>query len=158
MKKSWTYKLLSKKDLPKIVDLPVKLARKYGEGTMYIPSPLEIHSIVKQIRENELVTTSWIRNFLSSLHNTTITCPLTTGIFINIVANASEEDKKYSVPYWRVLKSNGELNNKYPGGVESHKTLLEKDGYMVYVKGKTYRVKEYELFYPDIKAFMKRFK
>lgn len=33
------------------------------------------------------------------------------------------------------LKSNGELNAKYPGGIEAQKELLEKEGLIVIAKG-----------------------
>lgn len=38
----------------------------------------------------------------------------------------------------RTLKSNGELNEKYPGGIEAQKKLLEKEGHKVIQKGKKY--------------------
>ena len=50
-------------------------------------------------------------------------------------------------PYWRTLKANGELNPKYPGGVEAHKEMLEKEGHTIIQKGRTnikYYVKDYE--------------
>ena len=40
-------------------------------------------------------------------------------------------------PYWRTLKANGELNAKYPGGVEAQKEMLEKEGHTVIQKGRT---------------------
>lgn len=47
---------------------------------------------------------------------------MTTGIFAWISAHAAEEAAAEGVqdvtPYWRTLKSDGELNEKYPGGVE----------------------------------------
>lgn len=39
-------------------------------------------------------------------------------------------------PYWRTLKANGELNAKYPGGVEAQKEMLEKEGHIVIQKGR----------------------
>lgn len=32
-------------------------------------------------------------------------------------------------PYWRHLKTNGELNTKYPNGVEAQKEKLEAEGH-----------------------------
>lgn len=42
------------------------------------------------------------------------------------------------IPWWRTLKSNGELNEKYPGGVENQKKLLEKEGHKIIQKGKSF--------------------
>lgn len=45
------------------------------------------------------------------------------------------------------MKANGELNPKYPGGVEAQKEKLQAEGYVIIQKGKTnikYFVKDYE--------------
>ena len=74
--------------------------------------------------------------------------PLTTGIFARIAAEASEERKaegrKDITPYWRTLKANGEINPKYPGGIEVQKKILEKEGHKVIKKGKKYVVADFE--------------
>ena len=49
----------------------------------------------------------------------------------NAVEEAAKEGEDLSVFYWRTLKSEGFLNEKYPGGVEAHKRLLEKEGFRV---------------------------
>ncbi len=67
---------------------------------------------------------------------------LTTGIFVMLVAHAAEETKN-GIPYWRTLKNNYELNEKYPQGVEKQKELLEKEGHTIIKKGKKYYVKDY---------------
>ena len=72
---------------------------------------------------------------------------MTAGIFVNVVAAASEEDREDGrvrvTPYWRCLKKNGELNAKYPGGLEGHRKLLEEEGHIVLAKGKRLFVKDY---------------
>ena len=45
------------------------------------------------------------------------------------------------------MKANGELNAKYPGGIEAQKEMLEKEGHTVIQKGRKnirYYVKDYE--------------
>ena len=42
------------------------------------------------------------------------------------------------------LKSGGELNPKYPGGIEDQKARLESEGHRVIQKGKKYLVENYE--------------
>ncbi|MBA7663675.1 hypothetical protein ES703_71722 [subsurface metagenome] len=77
-------------------------------------------------------------------------CPLTTGIFANIAARAAEEaaaeGRKDITPYWRTLKSRGELNEKYPGGVETQAAHLREEGHTIEPgKGKKPpKVKEFE--------------
>ena len=66
---------------------------------------------------------------------------------MSIVAWASFQRKKDETPYWRTLKANGELNPKYPGGVDVQKEMLEKEGHTIIQRGRTnvkYYVKDYE--------------
>ena len=147
--KKWREKL-NKKDLPKIVEIPEKLAKKWGNGTMVVPSPLEVKEIMDSVPYGKLITVDLIRKKLAEKHDTIIACPLTTGIFIGIVAKAAEEAKKEgdedTTPYWRTLKTNGMLNEKYPGGIERHKKLLEEEGHKIIKKGKKFAVANYEKF------------
>jgi hypothetical protein len=73
---------------------------------------------------------------------------MTTGIFAWIAAYAAEERKQSgdrgTTPYWRTLKTGGVLNEKYPGGAEAQKLLLEREGHIVIKKGKKYAVLNYE--------------
>lgn len=50
-------------------------------------------------------------------------------------------------PYWRTLKANGELNEKYPGGIKAQKEKLEAEGHSIIQRGRKnirYYVKDYE--------------
>lgn len=140
---------MHKEGLPKIVEIPEKLAKKWGNGKMVVPSPMEVKEIMDAVPYGKLITIDLIREKLAEKHGVTIACPLTTGIFIWIVANAAEEmreESKSITPYWRTLKRNGTLNEKYPGGIEQHKKLLEEEGHEIVKKGKKYVVAEYEKF------------
>ena len=68
-------------------------------------------------------------------------------IFVSIAAWASHQRSGDETPYWRTLKANGELNEKYPGGIESQKEKLEAEGHAILSKGRKnirYYVKDYE--------------
>jgi alkylated DNA nucleotide flippase Atl1 len=149
IKKSWKEKL-NKKDLPKIVKLKEKLKTRFKADEMVIPSPREIQEIMNKIPKGKLITVNKIREILSKKHGVRVCCPMTTGIFIWIIANTAEEEKqkgkKNITPYWRTLKTGGFLNEKYPGGIENHKKLLEKEGFEIVKKGKKYMVKEFEKY------------
>jgi hypothetical protein len=57
--------------------------------------------------------------------------PLLQGPWpIKLLAYAVEETHD-DTPYWRTLKNNGELNKKYPGGVERQRARLEQEGHTV---------------------------
>ena len=85
---------------------------------------------------------------LAKKHKTTISCPVTTGIFARTAAGAAEEQKQQGIkdtkPYCRTLRAGGEINPKYPGGVEGQKKLLEKEGHIIIQKGKKHIIVDYE--------------
>lgn len=150
-RKSWQEKLMDSKGLPKIVKINSKMTGRWKakEGdTVLVPSPLEVDEIMKKVPEGKLITINQIRSILARRHNATICCPMTAGIFARISAEASAEakaeGKKDITPYWRTLKGGGIINEKYPGGVEYQKELLEKEGHKVIKKGKKYVVSDYE--------------
>src|SRR6202171_4952206 len=116
---------------PKLVQVPPKMAR-FGKGMMLIPTPKLVDKIVRQVARGRLVTVGEIRRKLAADFSADVTCPLTTGIFIRIVAEASEEDRasgrKRVAPYWRVIKDDGSLNPKFPGGVQQQARYLRSEG------------------------------
>ena len=155
-KKTWQEKLLDKKDLPKVVKITSKMAGKWGTkqgDTVVIPAPIEVDEIMRKVPKGKVITINEIRKILARRHNATIGCPITTGIFAWIAAYASEERKlqgdKNITPWWRTLKGDGELNEKYPGGVEKQKMLLEAEGHIVEKKGKKWLVKNAQAFIKD---------
>jgi hypothetical protein len=147
-RKTWREKLADDKDLPKLIRLTGKAKSKWGAGTMVIPAPREVDAVMRGVPRGKLITINEIRSALAEKHGATVGCPITTGIFAWIAAHAAEEavaaGKKKTTPYWRTLKSGGELNAKYPGGVEVLKKLLEAEGHSVVPKGKRWVVEDFE--------------
>jgi hypothetical protein len=113
-----------------------------------IPAPIEVDELLRRIPKGMLVTINEIRAALAKKHGTTIGCPLSTGIFALIAARAAEEyeaqGKKRVTPYWRTLKAEGELNPKFPGGVDAVRVRLEAEGHTVFARGKRLFVKDYD--------------
>jgi alkylated DNA nucleotide flippase Atl1 len=147
-KTTWVEKLNDNKGLPKVEKITDKMSKRWGTGTVVIPAPIEVDEMMKTVPAGKLVTINDIRAALAKKHKATIGCPMTTGIFAWIAANAAEERKqsgeKDITPYWRTLKTGGILNEKYPGGVEGQKLLLEREGHTVIKKGKNHLVLNYE--------------
>jgi len=60
---------------------------------------------------------------------------MTTGIFAWVAAHAAAEaaaqGKQDITPYWRTLKSGGQLNEKYPGGLEAQAARLREEGHPI---------------------------
>jgi alkylated DNA nucleotide flippase Atl1 len=147
-KKSWVEKLADSKGLPQVQKITGKMSKRWGTGTVAIPAPMEVDEIMRKVPKGKLITINDIRAAIAKKHKATIGCPITTGIFAWIAANAAEEQrqegKKDITPYWRTLKTGGVINEKYPGGVEGQKKLLKKEGHTVVRKGKNYILVDYE--------------
>ncbi len=147
-RKSWQEKLADSKDLPKVVEINDKMSKRWGTGTVVIPAPREVAEIMGKVPRGKLITINEIREILAERHCASIGCPITTGIFAWVAAHAAEEaateGKRETIPYWRTLKSRGVINEKYPGGVETQKRLLEGEGHKIIQKGKNYLVADFE--------------
>lgn len=144
-KRSFNDKLHDSADLPKISILEdPKAIALYGGTRLLIAPPIAYDTIMRRIPAGKLITSDRIRAHLAVRFGADSTCPLTAGIFINIVAKASIERGTDETPFWRTLKKDGELNEKYPEGVEGQKKRLEMEGHTVMQKGKRYFVKDYE--------------
>jgi len=147
-KKSWCEKLKDDKGLPQVQEITDKMSKRWGTGTVVIPAPMEVNEIMRRVPKGKLTTINEIRAALAKKHGATIGCPITTGIFAWIAANAAEEQRQHGekdlTPYWRTLKTGGVINEKYPGGVEAQKKLLEKEGHKVVQKGKQSIVANFE--------------
>ena len=134
-RKTWQEKLADSKGLPKVVEIDDKMSKRWGTGTVCIPAPKEVDEIMRGVPKGKLITTGEIRVMLAQKHGATIGCPLTTGIFVNIAARAAEEaaaeGTEKITPYWRTLKSGGELNEKFPGGVEAQAARLREEGHTI---------------------------
>ena len=124
------------------------MQKKHGKGSIVIPSPREVDALMRQVPESRLTTVLQISERIASRHGTTIACTVTTGIFAGMAAQAAREDElagaSAATPYWRTLKANGELNPKYPGGIEQVMNRLEAEGHVVLQKGKRFLVEDYE--------------
>lgn len=132
-RKSWREKLDERKDLPK---------------TLLIPAPRQIDALMRLVPRGRVTTINEIRAGLARESRADTTCPLTTGTFAWIAAHAADEasaaGERATTAYWRTLKTGGELNPKYPGGITRQKRLLEAEGHRVARQGKVFRVVDHE--------------
>ncbi len=121
--------------LPKIVDVPEKWRKSQGGRFVLVPTPLMADEELRKVRKGKLITTGQIRKRLADRQGADSTCPMTLGIFLRIISEAAEEDRangrKRITPYWRVVKDDGSLNPKFPGGVEAHAAKLQAEGHTI---------------------------
>lgn len=158
VKKSWADKLKDNKNLGCVLKLKpnfpcknslLKMGAKMGDKVVLV-QPREIERIMKRVPRGKLITMCELSRKAAKKHNVKYSCTLINGIFMNIVANAAEEAKakgvKNTTPYWRTLKTDGFLNEKYPGGAIAQKRRLEKEGFKVIPRGKKFSVKDFEKY------------
>lgn len=111
---------------------------------MLVPTPKLVEELVRRIPKGKLVTVAEIRRKLAADFAADVTCPLTTGIFIRIVAEAAEEERsrggKRVTPYWRIVRDEGDLIPKFPGGLVNQARHLRGEGFRVARKGSSSQV------------------
>jgi 6-O-methylguanine DNA methyltransferase, DNA binding domain len=112
-------------------------------ATMVISTPQDIGALVLKIPEGKLATFDMLKQVIAKRHGTTITCPVTTGLFLNIVARAAHEQEMMGATpltaWWRVIRTDGTLNERFPGGVAEHEKRLVAEGHQIEAKGKSKR-------------------
>lgn len=146
--KDFNAMLRDSKDMPRIQILtdPASI-RRYGGERMYFAPPIAYDAAMRRVPRGRLATVGAIRAWFARQAGADFTDPITAGIFVSIAAWASEQRAEDPTPYWRTLKANGELNPKYPGGVEAQRAKLEAEGHTVLCRGRTnlrYYVQNYE--------------
>ena len=152
--KDFNAMLRDSKDMPKIqIITDRKSIEKYGGNKMYFAPPLAYDRVMKRVPYGRVTTVGEIREYFAKQSGADFTEPITAGIFVSIAAWASHQRSGDETPYWRTLKANGELNEKYPGGIESQKEKLEAEGHTIISKGRKnirYYVKDYEMALYDL--------
>jgi 6-O-methylguanine DNA methyltransferase, DNA binding domain len=132
VRKSWREKLADSKGLPKVGKVTGRMTKRWGTGTMVVPAPIEVDELMRRVPKGRVTTINELREALARKHRVDFACPITTGIFVWIAAHAAAEaaaeGKKRITPWWRTLKSGGELNVKYPGGAEAQAARLRAEG------------------------------
>ncbi len=118
----------------RVVELP-PAQQKAEAKTLLIPRPLDINALVKRVPKGRLVTVTQIREALAKRAGADNACPLTTGIFLRIVAETAEEQRregrKRLTPWWRVIDGSGALRERFPEGVKAQAVHLRAEGHAI---------------------------
>ncbi len=119
--KSWKEKLLIEKK-PIVKRIEKGFSDILAHATMLIATPKIVDDYIKKIPKGTFLSTSTIRKDLAAQFNADYTCPLTTGIFIRIVAEAAYEaylngmDIDAITPFWRVIAPGSAMAKKVSFG------------------------------------------
>lgn len=145
--KDFNQMLNNSKDMPKIQLISdEKSIKRYGGRKMLLAPPISYDEIMRQIPYGKLITTDRIRVYLAGKYDADFTDPMTAGIFISLAAQASNQRANNKTPFWRTLKKDGELNEKYPGGLDAQRSKLEQDGHAIIQRGSKLFVESYEKY------------
>lgn len=124
--KSWQEKLNIAKER-KIVPVPARLQRTMGSGKLLIPTPLDVDAAIRRVPKGHVMTVGELRRYLAEEFGADTTCPMCIGMFLRIAAEASEERGRDKSPYWRIVKDDGGMNPKLPGGEEAQAKKLRAE-------------------------------
>jgi hypothetical protein len=122
-KKTWIEKLERDKE-PQIKRINFDFADIPANSNMFIATPQIIDDYIKKIPKGKTVTFQAMRKDLAIEHKADYTCPVTTGIFLRIVAEANFEKLQQNnslkgiTPFWRVVEPNSALSKKLSCGQE----------------------------------------
>jgi hypothetical protein len=135
MPKETGYNMEPKEDV--IVDIPKeRLSFFGGAGKMLLPSPATVAAQIEKMPAGTLITTNLLCQKLTQQFNVRGTCPVTTQKALQVIAR----DPSSAVAYWRVVKANGGLINRFPGGADGQAERLRKEGFTLDETGKTPKV------------------
>ena len=147
-KKDFNAMLADSKGMPRIqIVTDPATVRKYGGDRMYFAPPIDYDRAMRRVPRGMVTTVGEIRAFFAREAGADFTEPITAGVFVSIAAWASFQRQADETPYWRTLKAGGELNPKYPGGIEAQREKLEAEGHTVIRRGRKnfrYYVEDYE--------------
>lgn len=130
-KKTWKEKLEKSKD-PYVKFIDFQFADIPSKSHMLISSPKEIKEFIENIPRGEKMDITRLREELAKKHKADYTCPVTTAIYLRIVAENALEDLRNGIgisainPFWRVIEPGSKFWKKLdinPGEEEVIKTL-----------------------------------
>ena len=131
-KKSWLDKLNENIE-PKIKRIEIDFADIPSGSMMFIATPKLIDQYIKEIGVGKRINTKTLRKDLALEHNADYTCPVTTGIFLRIVAEANYEKLQQGksleeiTPFWRAIEPNSTLAKKLTFGQEFLLQQVDKE-------------------------------
>ena len=132
MKKTWLDKLNETKE-PKIKRIDIDFADIPAGSNMLIATPKIIDNYIQEIGVGKRIDTKTLRKDLALAHNADYTCPVTTGIFLRIVAEANYEKLQQGknveeiTPFWRAIEPNSVLAKKLTFGQDFLLQQIEKE-------------------------------
>lgn len=116
--KTWQEKM-DKPASPETKILEKGFQRLQPGDTILIPTPRLIEAFLNQLKPGETASVVEMREALARDHGAELTCPLTTGMFLRTVSEASlDPDSSVQAPFWRLVDPSSPLAKKLSCGPE----------------------------------------
>jgi hypothetical protein len=131
-RKTWVEKRNSSRQ-PEVEVLEKAFADIEVGEKMLIPTPQIVDAYIRNIPKGTATSMAQMRKDLAAEYHAHKTCPLTSGIFLRIVAEAAHEElaqgKPISkiTPYWRIIDEKSNAAKKLSAGVEFLKEQRRKE-------------------------------
>jgi alkylated DNA nucleotide flippase Atl1 len=133
-RKTWREKLEGAHEA-RVVPIPPGMQKQLGKGTILIPKPIDVDAQIRKVPRGKVVTLIQLRDKLARAAGADVTCAMVAGMFVRIAAEAACQDlragKSRVTPYWRVVRDNGRLIEKLPGGPTEQARQLEAEGHEI---------------------------
>ncbi|MFM7389159.1 MAG: hypothetical protein ACKO34_00875 [Vampirovibrionales bacterium] len=127
-KKSWVEKRDCGK-MPHVTTIEKSFAGVPAGSKLLISSPSEINEFVQTIPKGKQIDPLEMRRELVQHYLADATCPVSTGIFLRIVAEAAIEEYKAGkpleaiTPFWRIINPNSALFKKLDMTIDEYEKL-----------------------------------
>ncbi|MBD0865605.1 MAG: hypothetical protein GDA36_08395 [Rhodobacteraceae bacterium] len=122
-KKTWTEKLEGGKP-PHVTELAKGFAGFKPGQKLFIASPKLLQEKINQIPSGTTLDVVALRKVLAQEHGADGTCPVSTSIFLRVVAEAALDEMQAGksargiTPFWRVVNPKSPLAKKLSCGIE----------------------------------------
>jgi len=132
-RKTWHEKLHNG-HLPKVEVTDKKFADIPEGATMFIPTPEIVDAYIRNIPKGVNTSLQQMRKDLAAEHHAEFCCPITSGIFLRIVAEAAHEEymagkpMKKITPFWRMTDSKAAVVKKLTFGTDFIKEQRTNEG------------------------------
>ncbi len=131
-KPDW-YKRFDTARVPHVATLPSDFAGVKAGSTLLISSPAEIATYLSAIPPGETRTVARLRSDLARKAGADAMCPVTTAIFLRVVAEVSIGDMQAGkpmaevAPFWRVVTPESKIAAKLSCGPDGVAHYVERE-------------------------------
>jgi alkylated DNA nucleotide flippase Atl1 len=106
-----------------IVPISPEREKFFGcSGRMLLPCPATVAALVKDVPRGKVATLDLLRSELARRSGVEAVCPFQTKQALRAIAS-----QPGAVPFWRLVRKNGEMLKYLPGGAANQAALLGKE-------------------------------